>query len=165
MVKKETVNKENLKEVLNLLDSLQIKYWIDGGWGVDILLGKQNREHRDIDVDFDGKFTELLLNTLKDKGYEITTDWRPTRIELHHPELGYIDIHPLIISEDGSAKQAGLNDEWYAFKAEWFSSAVFEDRIIPCISAEAQKLFHSGYELRDVDKIDLKNLDRLIPEY
>ena len=164
MVKKEITNKENLMEVLDLLDSLKIKYWIDGGWGVDILLGKQNREHRDIDVDFDGKFTEILLDTLKGKGYEITTDWSPTRIELYHPELGYIDIHPLIISEDGSAKQAGLNDDWYDFKAEWFSSALFEERIIPCISAEAQKLFHSGYELREVDKIDLKNLDCLISE-
>lgn len=162
MVKKEITNKENLMEVLNLLDGLKIKYWIDGGWGIDILLGKQNRVHRDIDVDFDGKFTDVLLDALNVKGYTIVTDWRPARIELYHPELGYIDIHPLIISEDGSAKQAGLNDDWYEFKAEWFSSALFEERTIPCISAEAQKLFHSGYELREVDKIDLKNLASIL---
>ncbi len=107
MVKKEITNKENLMEVLNLLDGLKIKYWIDGGWGIDILLGKQNRVHRDIDVDFDGKFTDVLLDALNVKGYTIVTDWRPARIELYHPELGYIDIHSLIISEDGSAKQAG----------------------------------------------------------
>lgn len=162
MAKKEITTKENVMGVLSLLDSLKIKYWVDGGWGVDILLGKQNREHRDIDVDFDGEYTELLLDTLKRTGYEITTDWSPSRIELYHPELGFIDIHPLLISEDGSAKQAGLNDDWYEFKAEWFSSAVFEGRTIPCISAEAQRLFHSGYELREVDKIDMKNLDSLI---
>lgn len=162
MVKKEITNKENLIEVLNFLDDLKIKYWIDGGWGVDILLGKQNRVHRDIDVDFDGKFTDILLDALNVKGYTIITDWRPSRIELYHPKLGYIDIHPLIINEDGSAKQAGLNDDWYDFKAEWFSSALFEERIIPCISAEAQKLFHSGYELREVDKIDLKNLASIL---
>ncbi|WMC93696.1 nucleotidyltransferase domain-containing protein [Kineothrix sp. MB12-C1] len=162
MAKKEITNKENLMEVLNFLDGLKIEYWIDGGWGIDILLGKQNRVHRDIDVDFDGKFTDILLDALNVKGYTIITDWRPSRIELYHPELGYIDIHPLIISEDGSAKQAGLNDDWYDFKAEWFSSALFEERIIPCISAEAQKLFHSGYELREVDKIDLKNLASIL---
>lgn len=162
MVKKEITSKENLMEVLNLLDGLKIKYWIDGGWGIDILLGKQNRVHRDIDVDFDGKFTDVLLDALNVKGYTIVTDWRPARIELYHPELGYIDIHPLIISEDGSAKQAGLNDDWYEFKEEWFSSALFEERTIPCISAEAQKLFHSGYELREVDKIDLKNLASIL---
>lgn len=162
MNKKEITTKDNFIEVLNLLDSLQIKYWIDGGWGVDVLLGKQNREHRDVDVNFDGRFTDRLLNELKDKGYQIITDWSPTRIELYHPELGYIDIHPLIISEDGRAKQAGLNNDWYDFEAEWFSSALFEGRIIPCISAEAQKIFHSGYELREVDKIDLENLASIL---
>ena len=69
MNKKEIVTKENLIEVLDLLDSMEMKYWIDGGWGVDILLGKQNREHRDIDVDFDGEFTKALLYKLKEKGY------------------------------------------------------------------------------------------------
>ena len=64
MNNKEIVTKENLIEVLDLLDSMEMKYWIDGGWGVDILLGKQNREHRDIDVDFDGEFTIPLLYTL-----------------------------------------------------------------------------------------------------
>lgn len=134
------------------------------GWGVDILLGKQNREHRDIDVDFDGAFNEIFLFTLKEKGYEIITDWSPARIELYHTELGYIDIHPLIINEDGSARQAGLNDDWYDFKEEWFTSALFNGRIIPCISVVAQKVFHSGYELREVDKIDMINLNRFASE-
>ena len=161
MNKKEIVTKENLREVLNLLDSMEMKYWIDGGWGVDILLGKQNREHRDIDVDFDGEFTKALLYKLKEIGYEIVVDWSPSRIELYHPELGYIDIHPLIINKDGSARQADLQGGWYEFEEKWFSTAVFEGRVIPCISAKAQKLFHSGYELREVDKIDMKNLEKL----
>lgn len=162
MSKKETTSKENLIAVLDLLEALNIKYWVDGGWGVDILTGKQNREHRDIDIDFDGKLGEILLDTLKNKGYKITTDWRPSRIELHHPELGYLDIHPLILNEDGSAKQAAPDGGWYEFESKWFSSAVFEGRVIPCISAETQKLFHSGYELRDVDYIDLKNLESIL---
>lgn len=37
MNKKEIVTKENLVEVLDLLDSMKMRYWIDGGWGVDIL--------------------------------------------------------------------------------------------------------------------------------
>lgn len=164
MKKKEIVTKENLIEVLDLLDNMKMRYWIDGGWGIDILIGKQNREHRDIDVDFDEEYTEALLNKLIEKGYEIVVDWSPSRIELYHPELSYIDIHPLIINDDGSARQANPQGGWYEFEAKWFSTAVFEGRVIPSISAEAQKLFHSGYELREVDIIDLKNLDNLISE-
>lgn len=164
MNRKEITNKENLIVVLNLFEALKIKYWVDGGWGVDILTGKQNRDHRDIDIDYDSEFDGILLKALKDKGYTITTDWSPSRIELHHPELGYLDIHPLIINKDGSAKQAAPDGGWYHFEPKWFSCSLFEGRVIPCISAEAQKLFHSGYELREVDITDMKNLDRLISE-
>ena len=34
MNKKEIVTKENLIEVLDLLDSMEMRYWIDGGWGI-----------------------------------------------------------------------------------------------------------------------------------
>ncbi len=161
MNNKEITSKENLIDVLNFLEDLNVKYWVDGGWGVDILVGKHNRDHRDIDIDFDCRFEEALLDALKDKGYKIITDWSPSRIELHHPELGYLDIHPLIINEDGSAKQAAPDGGWYHFEARWFSCSRFDGRIIPCISAEAQKVFHSGYELREVDRIDMKNLEHL----
>lgn len=161
MEKKETATQEDLFEVLDLLDSLNMRYWIDGGWGVDILLGRQNREHRDVDVDFDGEYTEVLLAALRENGYEVTTDWSPVRIELYHPRLSYIDIHPLVIDGDGSARQADLEGGWYEFQADWFSSAPYGGRTIPCISAEAQKLFHTGYELREVDRIDMKNLEAL----
>lgn len=157
MGKKEKTSKEGLFAVLDVLEALGIKYWVEGGWGVDILTGRQNREHRDIDIDFDGRQEALLLEELKKTGYVITTDSCPVHIELHHPELGYLDIHPLVLSEDGTAKQASPDGGWYEFAANWFSSAEFEGRVIPCFSAEAQKLFHSGYELREVDQIDLEN--------
>lgn len=158
----EVVSKEVLLSILDLLESLNMSYWVDGGWGIDVLLGKQHREHRDIDIDFDGEFTEVLVRTLEEKGYVITTDWGTCRIELHHPKMGYIDIHPLVIAADGSAKQADPYGGWYEFKREWFTSASFENRMVPCISAEAQKLFHTGYELREVDKIDMQNLDKYL---
>lgn len=132
--------------------------------GCNILTGRQNREHRDIDIDFDVKYEDVLLYELERKGYKITTDWRPTRIELYHEELGYLDIHPLQINEDGSAKQAAPDGGWYEFDAKWFTVVKFEGRDIPCISLEAQILFHSGYELREVDYIDLKNLRKLLKD-
>jgi lincosamide nucleotidyltransferase A/C/D/E len=33
--------------------------------------------------------------------------------------------------------------------------------VVPCMSEEAQRLFHSGYELRPVDRRDLALLDQL----
>lgn len=34
-------------DVLAAFDAGGIDYWVDGGWGIDALLGRQTREHRD----------------------------------------------------------------------------------------------------------------------
>ena len=36
-------------EILNVLNAANIPVWIDGGWGIDALIGKQTREHEDLD--------------------------------------------------------------------------------------------------------------------
>lgn len=158
----ETADKQSLLWVLDLLDDVGIRYWVEGGWGVDVLVGKQSRAHRDIDIDFDAAHEAVLLGRLQQAGYRITTDWRPCRVEPHHPEHGYIDVHPLQISESGNAKQAAPNGGWYQFQAGWFTTAVFEGRKIPCLSAQAQLLFHSGYDLREVDEMDIALLHQML---
>ena len=102
-----------------------------------------------------------LLDVLLNLGYKIDTDWRPVRIELYSDELGYLDIHPFVLNEDGISKQADLEGGWYEFEKDYFSSAFFEGKIIPCISLKGQKAFHSGYELRDKDVHDISILEGL----
>lgn len=161
MNRKEITTKEDLITIINLLENANIKYWIDGGWGVDILAGKQTRNHRDIDVNFDAQHTEKLLNLLFEYGYKIDTDWKPVRIELYSEKYGYLDIHPFILNEDGTSKQADLEGGFYEFEKDFFSNAIFEGKTIPCISLKGQKIFHSGYELRDKDKKDIAVLESI----
>lgn len=159
MNRKEITTKEDLMTIINLLEDSNIKYWIDGGWGVDILAGKQTRNHRDIDVDFDAQHTEELLKILLKYGYEVDTDWKPVRIELYSEKYGYLDIHPFILNEDGTSKQADLEGGFYEFEKDFFSNAIFEGKTIPSISLKGQKIFHSGYVLRDKDKQDISVLE------
>lgn len=161
MNRKEITTKEDLMTIINLLENANIKYWIDGGWGVDILAGKQTRNHRDIDVNFDAQHTERLLNLLFEYGYKIDTDWKPVRIELYSEKYGYLDIHPFILNEDGTSKQADLKGGFYEFEKDFFSNAIFEGKTISCISLKGQKIFHSGYELRDKDKQDIAVLESI----
>ncbi|EKC47762.1 lincosamide resistance protein, partial [human gut metagenome] len=51
--------------------------------------------------------------------------WKPVRIELYSDELGYLDIHPFVLSEDGTSKQADLEGGWYEFEKDYFGSAFF----------------------------------------
>lgn len=164
MEKKENATWQDLLEVLALMERTGIRYWLDGGWGVDVLVGRQTREHRDVDINFDSGHTKELLKELKDYGYEIVTDWSPARVELYHPRLSYIDIHPFVINDDGTAKQVALEGGWYEFDADFFGQAAFEGRTVPCISAKGQKIFHTGYDLREVDRHDIANIDALLKE-
>lgn len=161
MSRKEITTKEDLMTIISLLESANITYWIDGGWGVDILAGKQTRNHRDIDVNYDAQHTEKLLSILFEYGYEIDTDWRPVRIELYSEKYGYLDIHPFILNGDGTSKQADLEGGFYEFERDFFSNASFEGKIITCISLKGQKIFHSGYELRDKDEHDILILETI----
>jgi lincosamide nucleotidyltransferase A/C/D/E len=162
MNKKEIVTQNDLFSILDLMDKTGIQYWLDGGWGVDALVGKQTRVHRDVDIDFDSSYTEQLLQKLHEHGYEVITDWSPVRVELYHPNLSYIDIHPFILSDDGTAKQADAEGGWYEFEADYFGYTFFEGRRISCISAKGQMIFHTGYELREVDKHDIKNIEKML---
>ncbi len=161
MDRKEITTKQDLISIINIFERANIKYWVDGGWGVDILAGKQTRPHRDIDINFDAQHTEKLLNILFEYGYKIDTDWKPVRIELYSEIYGYLDIHPFVLNYDGTSKQANLEGGWYEFDSDFFDSVVFEGKVIPCISLKGQKIFHSGYELRDKDKHDISILENI----
>ena len=115
-------NKNLLFEITDpeLLEKTGITYWLDGGWGVDVLAGRQTRTHRDIDIDFDAQYMEKLLDMLLYIGYKIDTDWKPVRIELYSDELGYLDIHPFVLNEDGTSKQTDLEGGWYEFEKDYF---------------------------------------------
>lgn len=94
-------------------------------------------------------------------GYIIDADWRPERIELYSDKHGYIDIHPFVLNADGTSKQANLEGGWWEFGIDYFGSSFFEGKVIPCISVKGQKIFHSGYELREKDIHDISILNSI----
>ncbi|GAA4966773.1 aminoglycoside adenylyltransferase [Pseudonocardia tropica] len=145
--------------VLGALDAAGCTYWVEGGWGVDALIGRRTRDHRDLDVDVDGRHEGRALEVLAGLGYAIETDWRPTRVELVAPRGTRVDLHPLEVSDDGSARQADLDGGFWEFPARYYATGVIGGRTVPCVSVEAQRRFHEGYPPRAVDLADLAFLD------
>jgi lincosamide nucleotidyltransferase A/C/D/E len=153
---------EQVVAVMDILRSLSCQFWLEGGWGVDALVGRQTRPHRDVDIDFDGTLEEEVLAALLHVGYAIEMDWRPNRVELGAPGRGWIDLHPLVLHDEGNARQAALGGGWHEFPRTFFTVGRLGDVSVPCVSLEAQRLFHSGYEPRAVDRHDLAVLERLL---
>jgi lincosamide nucleotidyltransferase A/C/D/E len=153
-----------LGEVLVVLEGLEqagCRYWLEGGWGVDALVGHQTREHRDLDVDVDDRGEARALEVLTRLGYVVDTDWRPNRVEFVRAEYGRVDVHPIELHDDGSARQPGLDGRVYTFPARFFTTGSLGARSVPCFSLEAQRVFHAGYPPRPVDEHDLRVLDAL----
>ena len=150
-----------LRRVLAVFESLACPHWLEGGWGVDALVGRQTRAHRDVDVDFDARFEARVLAALEGLGYAVETDWRPNRVELAADGERWVDLHPLQVDADGAARQAALGGGWHEFPASYFTTGRLGDVAVPCLSLEAQLLFHSGYQLRDIDAHDLALLEGL----
>ncbi len=132
-------------DVLAALSALGCRFWLEGGWGVDALVGRQTRAHRDLDVDLDARCEEPALTVLAELGYTEETDWRPNRVELHAPGRGRVDLHPLHVDEDGRRPSTGVpRIPWGVLcrrLACWRPGSLRLRR-------RAARLFRTGYELR-----------------
>lgn len=73
MVSPENQNKmsgDDVVELLKLLEQNNIEVYVDGGWGVDALLGKQTRLHGDLDIALPHKYVPKVRELLEARGYK-----------------------------------------------------------------------------------------------
>lgn len=152
-----------LAEVVHIvawLDANGVVYQINGGWGVDGLVGRQTRPHQDLDVFVDEDHEAAFLAWLTSRGYRVTEDWRPVRVELSSPE-GRVDVHAMRLDAAGSGVQHGLDGEVYVHAAEHRVMGRIDGHAVVVASAERARQLRTGYPPRAVDLHDLALLDDL----
>jgi lincosamide nucleotidyltransferase A/C/D/E len=84
-------------EVLDAIDRLDgagIGWWIDGGWGVDALLGEETRPHDDLDLVVERKHIGKL-HALFPEFERVDEEWWPARFVLRDPSGRQVDFHPV----------------------------------------------------------------------
>ncbi len=141
--------------VLDALESVGCRTWIGGGWGVDALVGRQTRTHRDLDLAFDATHEEAAVAALQSLGYVLETDWRPVRYEFAAAGDRWVDLHPLALDAEGNGIQAGVDGQSFVYPASCFVTGHIDHRLVPCLSVDQQLTFHSGYPHRDIDLADI----------
>ena len=135
--------------------------WLEGGWGLDALVGRQTRRHRDVDLAFDAGYEDIALEVLGVLGYALETDWRPVRFELAAPPSRFVDMHPLVLDDEGNGVQAGPDGTTFFYPSTSFTTGMVAGRVVNCISVDLQLRFHSGYNPREIDGADLEQLHRV----
>jgi lincosamide nucleotidyltransferase A/C/D/E len=153
----------NAKDVVALcseLESRGIAAWLNGGWGVDALLGRQTRPHVDVDIFIREKDVDEIRALMESTGYKekkleiarpfnfVYGDTAGREVDVH--AFNYYGVDKVIY---GSGKSV-----------EYFPAAVLdgvgeiEGKTVKCISPEWAVKWHTGYKLRGIDYQDVAAL-------
>ncbi|MEY2847959.1 MAG: hypothetical protein RI885_624 [Actinomycetota bacterium] len=150
------------RHVVDLFDAFgaaPLRVWLAGGWAVDAVVGRQTREHGDLDVAVDMVDLPALRALLGERGFVVTTDWTPSRLEFTAPDGLVVDVHPVTFHTDGSGSQAGLDGESFHYAAAGFTVGSIDGVTVPCLSVDQQPRFRTGYEPRPEDLHDMALLE------
>jgi lincosamide nucleotidyltransferase A/C/D/E len=143
---------EKVIELLRFLEQHQVQVVVDGGWGVDALLGKQTRKHADLDIAIPHTLVPKLRALLEPCGYkEIPRDdtWECNFV-LAHDDGRTLDVHSYLLDDSGE------NIFGVAYQAHHLTgTGTINGYPVRCVPPEVAVSFHLGYELDRNDYHDV----------
>jgi lincosamide nucleotidyltransferase A/C/D/E len=139
--------------------------WLDGGWGVDALLGEETRPHGDVDLVVELEALPEVLRTLERVGFAVAEDHAPVRVVLRASDGRQIDLHPVTFDDEGTGWQRGASPDGSdcPYPSSGFGHGHILGRRVGCLTAELQLDHHRGYEPRDRDLADMARLSARFP--
>jgi lincosamide nucleotidyltransferase A/C/D/E len=142
-------------QLLQLCDRHGIEVVVDGGWGVDALLGEQTRVHRDLDIALEHINVPKLRALLEACGYRDVPrdDTRDCNFVMGDEHGHEVDFHSYTFDSQGTL----------VFGVEYPRESLtgtgsIQGYPVRCISAEWMVKFHAGYELDEDDYHDVSAL-------
>ena len=149
----------NAVVILDLLDRAAVPTWVAGGWGVDALVGQPSRPHGDLDLLIPEALSSRARRSLAAAGFVLALDELPTRFEMSHPHLGVVDLHPIHFDAAGDARLELPNGGWWVYERGALDAhGTIGAHRCRCLSAPEQLRLHDGYELREIDRADIRLL-------
>jgi lincosamide nucleotidyltransferase A/C/D/E len=151
------MSSEDVLAVVSLLEASCCTVWIDGGWGVDALLGRQTRLHLDLDLALALADVATAQNVLLRRlDYAVFQDEMPTRLDLRDNADHRLDFHPLAFDNHGNGRQQLPDGSCGVYPAAGLAGIGFIDgQKVRCLSPELQLQFHLGYEPDEDDRRDV----------
>jgi lincosamide nucleotidyltransferase A/C/D/E len=146
---------EDAIELIRLLEEQGITVIVDGGWGVDALLGRQTRPHEDLDIATLHKDVPLLRQVLEARGFQDVPrdDTWECNFVLGDERGLLLDIHTCTFDTNGK------NIFGVAYElGSWQGEGRIKDVKVRCIPVEWLVHFHTGYPLDEKDYHDVKLL-------
>ena len=138
-----------------------IAIWIDGGWGVDALLGVQTREHGDLDIVVLQAGVADLRALLQSRGFVDAPrpDTSPWNFVLADAAGVSVDVHVIRLDADGNGLYGPVDDPRGAYPAAALQGrGAIAGLPVRCMTADYQIENRRGYALRPSDLHDAQVL-------
>ncbi len=150
--------------VLDRLAAVGLDFWVDGGWGVDALVGEQTRPHGDLDIVVGAEGLGRAADALAALDYAHDAAARPglpARLVLHAGARRQVDLHPVVLDRHGNGWQPLGDDVFGAYPADGLAAmGSIGGRRVRCLTADLQPRHHLGYPPDEADRHDVRLLAR-----
>lgn len=149
--------------VLDALESASVRVCLDGGWGVDALLGEQTRPHADLDLVVGVDDADALTRALGGIGLHPRSGVGSANVVLRDDRGREVDVHLVRFDARGDGRFPLPDGRVWPFHAAAFSGrGRIAGREVRCLSVDAQVQCHAqGYaptenDLRDMERLQLR---------
>jgi lincosamide nucleotidyltransferase A/C/D/E len=149
-----SMNSTSVLYVLDLLATIGVPVWLDGGWGVDALLGRITRSHDDLDLVLNLDDLTRVVELLVHNGFDIE-EQAPGRRVLGHADHGQIDLHPVTFDARGNAVQVQPAASPVVYRRDGFVLGRILGRTVACFSADVQVFARLGRDRSEKHRRDV----------
>lgn len=137
-----------------------LAFWVDGGWGVDVLLGGQTRPHSDLDLAVRLEDLPAFASVLASYGYmradrEGDPAWNWVLRDRHGRS---VDLHGFVLDEGRNAILGDPADGAMYPAGSLEGMGELAGVTLPCVAAAYILLFRNSFEPRPVDHLDVQAL-------
>ena len=166
------VQAEDVIHIYQSLAANNIQVWLTGGWGIDALLGKQTRPHKDVDVIMLLDDIVRMREIMAGDGYCLKELWPennwvvdvhgteiPTAFVLRDSNSRELDVAAMRFDDRGNGIPVWADDVGFVFKREDLAGeGMIAGFPVRCFSPEMQVYCHTGYDLPLAQVRDLELL-------
>jgi lincosamide nucleotidyltransferase A/C/D/E len=149
---------EDVLWVLDLLEQAGVRCWVDGGWGIDALLGEQTRDHDDLDIALEWQDLGRFEAAVAGEGFRETYRDGPCNPVFADVAGRRIDVHlvdtAVEITDERGGRVYGGRGLPYEVGALGGAGEILGRRVA-CCTAEFQVHSHTGYDFDEQDVRDL----------
>jgi lincosamide nucleotidyltransferase A/C/D/E len=169
-----SMSAERARTVYGLLDQNGVRCWVMGGWGVDALLGRVTRAHKDLDLLVQVSDLPRYGELVRSNGFDRLLEWSEsqpimvgaTRFDSAfvdaHRDGREIDVHVVDVDDRGAVVQLHA-DPWPLPPDTISGVGTIGGVTVRCVSRAAQLAMHSTYVLPDKHRADVRLLQGTTP--